>query len=108
LASRSSAAAFQLAEVVQADDVGVVEAGRGLGFAAEAAQRGVVSEAAAQHDLDRHPASQAQVARLVDRAHPSPADQLIETVLLVDGAGGRASRVYANGNPRLRLRGRIQ
>ena len=42
-----------------------------------------------------HLALQAQVARLVDRAHAAPADQLVEPVLPVDGAGDRRKIVVA-------------
>jgi hypothetical protein len=60
--------------VVNADDVGVVQSGNGLGFLLEALEApGVVSEIVGQ-DFDSDVAIEARVAGLVDLAHPTRAD----------------------------------
>ena len=65
---------LRYADVVDGDDVGIVERGRGFGFALEPRQvRGVGSELRREH-LDRHAPIEPRVARRVDFPHSACAD----------------------------------
>ena len=65
---------LRYADVVDGDDVGIVERGRGFGFALEPRQvRGVGSQLRGEH-LDRHAPIQSRVARRVDFPHSACAD----------------------------------
>jgi hypothetical protein len=68
---------------------GVVQQGRRLRLAPEPPQGGLLAEDSPEHDLHCHLPPQPQVARRVDRAHSSLADQLLQAVLFVDGARHR-------------------
>ena len=61
-------------DVVDGDDAGVVQRRRGLGFTGETAPPLGVADRLGAQGLDRHKAVQMGVARLVDNAHPSPAN----------------------------------
>ena len=63
-----------LAEVVDRDDVGVVELGRGAGLALEALAGALVLAQLAEHDLDRHVAPEHGVVGAEDLAHGARAD----------------------------------
>ena len=66
--------AVDLAPVVDADEVGVVQAGGGLGLAAEALDEGGVVEEALQQHLERHAAAQGEVLAEVDVGHAAAAE----------------------------------
>ena len=67
--------AVDLAEVVNADEIGVIEAGHGLGFGLESgAECGVLAELAGQ-DLDGDGPVQRLLDRAIDRAHAAGGDQ---------------------------------
>src|SRR5262249_51545015 len=77
------AEALLLAEVVDGDDVGVGEEGRGLGLALEALARLVARPGRGGERLDRDVAIEDGVERLVDPAHRPVAD-LAEYLVLAD------------------------
>ena len=63
-----------LADVVYSDDIGVLQAGRGVCFLAKAAQEiGIAGEALMQH-LHRYKTAEHQILRLVDHRHTAAAD----------------------------------
>ena len=63
------------ARVVHGQDVGVLEMGDGLNFAVEALDKvGLVGQGGIEH-LERDATAQAQVLRLIDRAHATAAEQ---------------------------------
>ena len=76
-----------LADVVQRADVGVVQPGDGLRFALEPLPPlGLRGGVGGQH-LDRDGAGDPRVARAVDLAHPSPAQEGDDFVRPQKGAG---------------------
>ncbi len=79
--------AVVFADVVDRDDVGVVDSGRGARLALEAlAQVGLLGEIGAQ-DLDRDLAREAEVGRFADLAHAAATQQGPELVALPDRVG---------------------
>ena len=64
-----------VAHVVQRADVGVVQAGNGLGFTAEAGQPLRVAGEMFRKDLDGDGPSETSVGSLVDFAHPARTDK---------------------------------
>src|SRR5262249_21129296 len=72
------------AEIVDGDDAGVRQPRHRPTLALEAPQRRTVVEPAADENLDRDRALQAQVRGPVDRAHAAAADAPLEPVLAVD------------------------
>ena len=69
--------AADLADVVDLDDVGVLEAGEGLGLLVEPRQGDGAGVGAGQDHLERDQTIQADLAGLVDDSHAAPA-QLLE------------------------------
>ena len=65
-----------LAEVMHGDDVGMVQARQGAGFAVEPLGKARVAGGGGRQDLQRHQAVQAGLARLIDGAHAALADEL--------------------------------
>ena len=63
------AVARVLAEVVDADDVGMREAGGGARLVAEAREEGLVAGQVAAQDLDRHRAAEQRVFGAIDGRH---------------------------------------
>ena len=74
--------AVDLAEVVDADDVRVVEVGLDLGLATEPRAEGRVLAQVAREDLDRDAAVEPLLDREVDTAHPAAADLLDDLIAL--------------------------
>jgi hypothetical protein len=71
-------AVLRAAEVDHLDDIGVVEAARGLGLALEAAhQRGVLEQRGLEQ-LQADGPVEREVARLVHLAHPALPDQVLD------------------------------
>ena len=72
------------AEVGDVDDVRVAQAAAGAGFAAKAFEVLGRAGQGRRDDLQRdHPVG-AEVQGAVDRAHPSPAEKLLDSILAVD------------------------
>ncbi len=90
-------AALVLAEVVDADDRGVVELGGGLGLAEEAPARHVVLEVPREEDLERERPVELGVARAVDDAHAAARDLLEEHVAPERSERGRRERSRRRG-----------
>ena len=93
---------FERTELVDRRDVGVVEPAGGLGFLLEPAQAfGVQRERRGQH-LDRDVALQALVARAVDLAHPSGAEEAEDLVRTELRSGGETQRDHRTFCPSFR------
>jgi hypothetical protein len=65
---------------VDGDDVGMVKAGGGAGFALEAAGGLRAGESSDQEDFDRHEPIEAGLAGAVDDSHAAPSDLFEEFV----------------------------
>ena len=89
------------AAVIDADDVGVLQAGRGLGLAPEALDEAGVGGEAAVQQLEGHLAPELLVLGQVDVGHAAAAQARDDLVAAVDqGAGvdlGHALRVPRRG-----------
>src|SRR5690606_22826759 len=75
---------LELAEVEDADDVVVADAGRGLRLASEALDDARVVGVMRVQDLDRDLVADEEVARRVDRAHPALADLVEDFVAVLE------------------------
>ncbi len=71
-------------EVVDGDDVGVLEAGNGVGFALEPADGGLVAEVLGPDHLERDGSFQVELCRAVDGAHAALADARVDAVAVGD------------------------
>ena len=75
------ALAFLLADVVNSADVGMIQSGRGLRFALEAAKRLRVAGHFVGQELQGDEAMEASVFGLVDDAHPAAAELFDDAVM---------------------------
>jgi hypothetical protein len=66
-----------LADLVDLDDVGVIDASEGPGLALEA-RAGVAGEGVAAQHLDRHRSLEARIARAIDHAHRAAAGHAVD------------------------------
>ena len=89
-----------LAPVVDPHDVRVVQAGRGLGLAAETLHEGGVGRVLGEQHLDGDLAVEQQVTGLPHLGHPAPPDAVGELVPVVDDGGVRAGHRTSAGYPR--------
>ncbi len=88
---REVGAAFRLADLVNLDDAGVVQAGHRLRLGLEARPVHLPGQAAREDHLERHRALQAELAGLVDDAHAAPPQflqQLVAGHVRPRGRGG--------------------
>ena len=76
-----------LAGVVHGDDRRVVQAGGGLGLAAEPGLEGRVGGQVGAQLLDRHGSPQPEVEGPTDLGHPAAAEQLAQLVAASDQLG---------------------
>jgi hypothetical protein len=81
---RDVVGALGLAAVIDGDDVGMAEAGRGRRLAAEPLHEAGVAGVAVGQDLDRHPAMQGLVLRQVDVRHAAGSDPAFQPVAAVE------------------------
>ncbi len=81
---RDEVGVAELAAIEDADDVRVLEAGRGLGLAAEALDELLVLREAVVQHLDRDVAIEFVVVRQPDVGHASRAELVLDHVALVD------------------------
>ena len=90
---RDPVAAVGLAAVVDADDVRVLEAGRGLRLAPEALDElGVLGEALVQ-ELERHAAAEHRVVGEPDVGHPAAAEPADQRVAVADPLSRASSAI---------------
>ncbi len=96
-------------DVVDADDVGVRQLARGLGFDLEAAQTLRIGRQARRQRLDRHVAPEPGVARAVHLSHAAGAEEAEHFVGAEPGSGGNAHSAYSppTGRVRSALRSRF-
>ena len=72
-----------VADVIDADDIGVREHGDRVGLGAEGAAKLLVGGHLVAHDLDGHLAVEPPVGRLIDHGHTALADQLKNLIAIV-------------------------
>src|SRR5579871_1023576 len=88
-------AAVILANVVNRAYVGMVETGSGLGLAAEAAERLLVSGDVLGKELERDEAAEAGVLRLENHSHATAAE-LLDNPVMRDGLSDHNRRARGN------------
>ena len=93
--------AVPFAAVEDADDVGVLQAGRARGLAAEALDELVVLGEAPVQQLERDLAAELLVERAVHVGHPARPDAVLDRVAAVDdGAGADVPHTHRADHPR--------
>ena len=82
--------AFFVADVVDGDDIGVIQGGRGLGFLHEAQLALAVGDPVGRQNLDRDGPLQLRVASLIDDSHAALA-QRIDNLVVSNGAANHGA-----------------
>ena len=88
-----------LAHFVDGDDIGVVEAGSGLSFEAEALHLRGGGELAGGDHFERHGPVQTYLARAIDDAHAATGQFAEDFVVAKKSSGGRRRTGVARRGP---------
>jgi len=69
-----------LAKVIHADEIGMIEAGHGLGFRLEASSEGCIRTELGRQDFNRHRAIQRPLGRAIDGPHAAGGDEGFDVI----------------------------